>query len=126
MRREALPIHRAYHGGMKFLAAIDLSTSGHEWLADQALAFATAYGGTVDLLFIGTDAGANDKLRALLERGPEAVRGQTLVQAGDPLTRIISAAENYDALVMGPRAHGALERFVRNESRRVEHRLAAE
>ncbi len=97
---------------MKFLAAIDLTKAGHGWLAEQALAFAFAYGGTVDLLFVGDDPDGSAKLHALLHQGPEEVRGQALVQDGNPLDRIVAACASYDALVMGPQAHGALERFV--------------
>ncbi len=97
---------------MKILAAIDLSTRGHEWLAEQALAFGKAYDGVVDLLFVGDDPKANGALRDLLERGPEAQRGATLVRQGKVLDTILQTAERYDVLVVGPRAHGALERYV--------------
>ena len=86
---------------MRFLAAIDLATDGHEWLADQALAFAAAYGGTVDLLFIGDTPGANEQLRALLDRGEAATRGRALVQQGAPLDCIVDASSNYDVSADG-------------------------
>jgi nucleotide-binding universal stress UspA family protein len=94
----------------RFLVGVDLAAPGHDWLVDRAAAYATQAGGTVDLLFAGPQ---DPRLEALMQRVPVANRGVARCVAGSPEDVLVAATAGADALVVGPREPGALERMLK-------------
>ena len=98
---------------LKILAAIDLNTTGHDWLVGRAAGIAAAVRGSLDLLFVTTRAGEVDarqqELATLLDT--TGVQGAARVLVGHPIEVLLQETASYDALVVGPREPGALERF---------------
>lgn len=103
---------------MRVLAGIDLNTKVYGWLVAQAAFFASYMDAKVDLLFILApyQEAQREKFQAELEevlKGlPEAQRGQAIIEQGNPVDELVRKAEEYDALVVGPREPGAFESLL--------------
>jgi nucleotide-binding universal stress UspA family protein len=102
---------------MRFLIGVDLNAPGHEWLVDRAARFAWRAKGRIDLLFVASsaerDARDEARLMALFDRVIPETRGQVRREAGDPVETLIHATSEYDAIVVGPREPGGLERLLK-------------
>ena len=100
---------------MRMLACVDLRRSEPEFVVDEAASWAADAGARVDLLFARTGDPAPEHeaaLRALLERVPEAHRGEALMPEGAAVDVIVKTSANYDLAVIGPREPGPIERVL--------------
>lgn len=100
---------------MRMLACVDLRRSEPEFVVDEAASWAADAGATVDLLFARTGDPSPEHeagLRALLQRVPEAHRGEALMPEGAAVDVIVKTSANYDLAVIGPREPGPVERVL--------------
>jgi nucleotide-binding universal stress UspA family protein len=99
---------------MKVLVGVDLTVQGHEWLLGRAANFARAIDATVDLVFVASEKNSEHSalLSGLLTLVPDDRRGVARVEQGDPAEVLIQLTRQYDALVVGPREPGALQRWL--------------
>jgi len=101
---------------MRILVGVDLRLDGHEWLVDRAAWFAGLVGGTVDVLFVTSSkdhSGYMRSLEQLLAGVPEEHRGAARCESGDPVDVLVQCSREVDALVVGPREPGAIERMFK-------------
>jgi nucleotide-binding universal stress UspA family protein len=103
---------------MRVLAGIDLNTKVYGWLVAQAAFFASYMDAKVDLYFVLAPyqetqrAQFTAELEQVLQGLPEAQRGCAIIESGNPVEALVHKAEEYDALVVGPREPGALEALL--------------
>jgi nucleotide-binding universal stress UspA family protein len=97
---------------MRILAGIDLAAQGHDWLLARAVAFTAAARGTLDLVYVHDDPSQLAALEAMFQAVPPALRGVATIRPGNPLDELIKLSGEVDALVIGPREPGGLERYL--------------
>jgi nucleotide-binding universal stress UspA family protein len=114
---------------MRVLLGVDLRIHGHEWLIDQAARFCEMVDGKLDFLFVAparsTDVDVENyrtRLANMLERVDESRRGRPIIKLGSAADMLRKSTADCDALVVGPRDPGALERmFLGSMATRVIH-----
>ncbi len=99
---------------MRVLVGVDLNVQGHEWLLNRAAHFARSIGAPVDLVFVTSEVRSEHQalLSGLMTLLPEDRQGEARVEEGDPAEVLIRLTCEYDALVVGPREPGALQRWL--------------
>lgn len=105
---------------MRLMVALDLQTEGHHWLLEQASRVASMCNGTLDLIYIQTDATLEaTKVDSFVQRLQEMsllidpdCRGDVKVVSGPLIETLTTLSRTYEGLVVGPREPGALERIL--------------
>jgi len=105
---------------MRILVAVDLAVSGHDWLIGRASDLAGHLDATLDITYVRSPdvslASIDNflaQLRMLLSKVEPARRGVPRCEVGVPDDVLVELSSEYDALVVGPREPGALERMLR-------------
>jgi len=106
---------------MRLLVALDLRTEGHDWLLGQAARVGEMAGALLDLMFVRTpglspsvsEQEAQERLDAMMQKVPKDRRGSSVSPVGELVDVLTEASKKYDALVVGPREPGALERLFK-------------
>lgn len=99
---------------MKVLVGVDLNVQGHDWLLERATHMARLLSGTVDLVFVTSQATKEQGalLEGLLTLIPADQRGLARVETGDPAETLIALSSDYDVMVIGPREPAAIQRWL--------------
>jgi len=105
---------------MRILAGIDLNEEENDVVAAWTRAVAIRLSARADLMFVVSGETAEEemcessreRLDALLSDFPEEVRGSGLAEQGRIVETLVTCAEDYDALVVGPRARGTWEEML--------------
>jgi len=103
---------------MRVLAGIDLNTKVYGWLVAQAAFFANYMNAQLDLFFVLAPYQESQRdqfqaeLDSIMNGLSEEQRGKAILARGNPVDELVRKAEEYDALVVGPREPGALEALL--------------
>jgi len=105
---------------MRILVAVDLSATAHDWLIARSDDLAERLGATLDIIYVRSDDASLAtidnmlaQLQLLLSKVASTRRGVPRCEVGDPVTVLVALSSEYDALVVGPREPGAMERMLR-------------
>lgn len=100
---------------MRMVVGLDLRAVEHEWLLERSTVYAERMNARIDLVYCTEtpDPSFEQQLRRLLERIPEAHRGQPLVDPHPPAEGLVELSRACDLLVVGSREPLALDRILR-------------
>jgi len=105
---------------LRILVAVDLSATAHDWLVGRADDLAGRVGAVLDIVYVRSADLPLEKidnifarLQGLLGQVGATRRGVPRCEVGDPVGVLVQLSTEYDALVVGPREPGAVERMLR-------------
>jgi nucleotide-binding universal stress UspA family protein len=105
---------------MRILIAVDLAAPAHDWLIGRADDIAARVGATLDVVYVRSpDASLATidnqlvQLQMMLSKVDGPRRGKPRCEPGVPVEVLVALSSEYDALVVGPREPGAVERMLR-------------